>query len=186
MLVPFCGKHEIKLDLPEYSIVQYHLSRFTNLGLLEIACIGRDNILQTLKFVLHVWPGICFDMDNIIFFSPHRRRPSCLHAQEAGDGSGLPGACTCTPRRRQQLGSLPAQRRQTAAACLPARPGGGSGLPASPPSRRRAGGLSAKSQRCPTYGVVKKRRGKRGISHPKYKRKKKEKKQNTPNGSIIK
>ena len=84
MLVPFCGKHEIKLDLPEYSIVQYHLSRFTNLGLLEIAYIGRDNILQTLKFVLHVWPGICFDMDNIIFFSPHRRRPSCLHAQEAG------------------------------------------------------------------------------------------------------
>ena len=70
MLVPFCGKHEIKLDLPEYSIVQYHLSRFTNLGLLEIACIGRDNILQTLKFVLHVWPGICFDMDNIFFFSP--------------------------------------------------------------------------------------------------------------------
>jgi len=114
-------------------------------------------------------------MDNIIFFSPHRRRPSCLHAKEAGDGSGLPGACTCTPRRRQQLGSLPAQRRQTAAACLPARPGGGSGLPASPPSRRRAGGLSAKSQRCPTYGVVKKRRGKRGISHPKYKRKKKRK-----------
>ena len=133
MLVPFCGKHEIKLDLPEYSIVQYHLSRFTNLGLLEIAYIGRDNILQTLKFVLHVWPGICFDMDNIFFFSPpaeaflsarpggrRRQWPSwCLHLHaqaaaaarqparpKAANGSGLPA---CTPRRRQRPASLPAQ-----------------------------------------------------------------------------